>query len=210
MGSGITDGKGPEGYRPAPVDAACRREALLEVGLFDEGLEAGSDVDLSRRLKAAGYRLLLRKDVTCRHYWRDDLKGYLRQQYNYAYYRAELTRRFGKPHDQVTGLGMILRVPFTLALLLGACLGSLVSPLALLLLLLLPLLHLPQAFSLLLSRRDACVLLLPLPLLFTLRDLCWVWAAVVWGVRRVAWAGLPWRKPAPSPADAAPAPKDKS
>ncbi|MEA3253755.1 MAG: glycosyltransferase [Chloroflexota bacterium] len=163
------------------MNTACRREALLEVGLANEGLMAGYDVDLSRKLRAAGYRLLLRKNVTCRHYWKDDLRGYLWQQHNYAYHRMELARRFGRPHDQVTGLGMILQVPLTVALLLGACLGSLVSPLAPLLLLLLPLIHLPKTFSLLIGRKDACVLLLPL--LFTIRNLCWVWAAVGWGIR---------------------------
>jgi len=58
------------------MNTAYRREILLEVGLLDEELGAGYDVDLSRRLKAAGYHLILRKDVACRHYWRDDLKCY--------------------------------------------------------------------------------------------------------------------------------------
>jgi len=165
------------------MNTAYRRSVLLEVGLLNEDLEAGYDVDLSRRLKAAGYRLLLRKDVTCRHYWKDNLKGYLRQQYIYAYYRMELARRFRKPHDQVTGLGMVLQVPLTIALLLASCLGSLASPLAPLLLLLLPFIHLPQTASLLRRRKDACVLMLPL--LFAIRDLCWVWAAMSWGIRRV-------------------------
>jgi len=165
------------------TNTACRRETLLEVGLLNEELKAGYDVDLSRRLKSAGYRLILRKDVRCRHYWRDDLKGYLRQQYNYAYYRMELARRSGKSSDEVTGLGMILQVPLTITLLLAACLGSLASPWTLLLLLLLPFVHLPQTFRLLISKRDACVLLLPL--LFTIRNLCWVWAAMSWGIRYV-------------------------
>lgn len=165
------------------VSIACRRQTLLKVGLLNEELLAGYDVDLSRRLKAAGYRIIRRNDVTCRHYWRDDLRGYLRQQYNYAYYRMELARRFRKPYDQVTGLGMILQVPFTIALLLVACLSSLTSPLAPLLLLLLPFIHLPKTFSLLISKKDPCVLLLPL--LFAIRNLCWVWAALGWGIRRV-------------------------
>ena len=162
------------------TNTAYRRAALFEIGLLDEKLKVGYDVDLSRRLKASGYHLLLRKDVTCRHYWKDNLKDYLRQQYNYAYYRMELTRRFRKPHDQVTGLGMVLQVPLTIALILASCLGSLASPLAPLLLLLLPFIHLPQTASLLHRKKDARVLMLPL--LFTIRDLCWVWAAMRWGI----------------------------
>ena len=170
------------------TNTACRRAVLFEVGLLNEELKAGYDVDLSRRLKAAGYRLLLRKDATCRHYWKDNLKDYLWQQYNYAYYRMELARRFRKPHDRVTGLGMILQVPLTLALLLASCLGSLASPLAPLLLLLLPFIHLPQTISLLRRRKDTSVLMLPL--LFTIRDLCWVWAAISWGISRITRLGV--------------------
>ena len=165
------------------TNTAYRREVLLGVGLLNEELMAGYDVDLSRRLKAAGWRLILRNDAVCRHYWKDSLKAYLRQQYNYAYYRMELARRFRKPHNQVTGLGMILQVPFTMVLILASCLGSLASPLAPSLLLLLPLIQLPKAFSLLISKRDACILLLPL--FFTLRNLCWVWAVMNWGIKRV-------------------------
>lgn len=165
------------------MNAACRRNALLEVGLFNKKLHAGQDVDLSRRLKAAGYRLILRKDVKCRHYWRDNLKGYLRQQYNYAYYRMELARRFRKPHDQITGLGMILQVPLTMLVLLFATFGGLAFPWAPLALFSLPLIHLPETIVLLSRRKDTCILLLPL--LFTMRNLCWVWAAMSWGIRRV-------------------------
>ena len=181
------------------TNAACRRAALFEVGLLNEELKVGYDVDLSRRLKAAGYHLLLRKDVTCRHYWKDNLKDYLGQQYNYAYYRMELARRFRKPHDRVTGLGMILQVPLTLTLLLASCLGSLASPLAPLLLLLLPLTHLPRTVSFLRRRKDSCVLMLPL--LFTIRDLCWVWAAMSWGLSLVTRLGVPRPEPVRLPGE---------
>lgn len=166
------------------MNTAYRRSVLLEIGPLNKGPKAGYDVDLSRRLKAAGYRLILRKDVRCRHYWRDDLKGYLQQQYNYAYYRMELVQQLKRPHDQITGLGMILQVPLTIALLLASCLGSMASPLAPLLLLSLPLIHLPQTFNLLRRRKYAPLLLLPL--LFTIRNLCWVCGAIGWGIKRVA------------------------
>ncbi len=165
------------------MNVACRRNVLLEVGLFDKKLHAGQDVDLSRRLKAAGYRLILRKDVRCRHYWRDDLKGYLRQQYDYAYYRTELAQRFRRPHDQVTSLRMVLQVPLTMLVLLFATFGGLAFPWAPLALFSLPLIHLPETIVLLSRRKDTCILLLPL--LFTMRNLCWVGAAMSWGIRRV-------------------------
>ena len=181
------------------TNAACRRNALLEVGLFNQELHAGQDVDLSRRLKAAGYRLILRKDIKCRHYWKDNLKGYLQQQYNYAYYRMELTRRFRKPHDQVTGLGMVLQVPLTTLVLLFATFGGLAFHWAPLALLSLPLIHLPQTIILLSKRKDICILLLPL--LFTMRNLCWVWAAMSWGIRHVTRVRVFRPKPVRLPGD---------
>ena len=163
------------------ANTAYRRQILLEVGLLNEEMKAGYDADLSRRLKAAGYRLILKKDTRCRHYWKDNLKDYLRQQYNYAYYRMILARKFGKAYDQITGPGMILQLPFTILVVLFAIFGSLVfswAPLALFLMLII---HLPETFSLLYRRKDIRVLLLPL--VFTIRNLCWVWATTVWGIK---------------------------
>jgi len=163
------------------MNTAYRRQVLLEIGMFDEGLKIGYDVDISRRLIARGYRLILNKDAKCTHYWRDDLEGYFKQQYNYAYYRLEITRKFKRSYDQVAGIGMILHVPLTAAVLLSATLGILVSPFILLLLLILPLVHLPETIKLLSEKRGSCVL--ALPFLFTLRNFVWTWAAVVWVLR---------------------------
>jgi cellulose synthase/poly-beta-1,6-N-acetylglucosamine synthase-like glycosyltransferase len=166
------------------MNTAYRRQALLEVGMFDEKMKIAYDVDMSRKLKAAGYRLVLQKDAKCTHFWRDDLKGYVKQQYNYAYYRLDITRKFIKSSDQVAGLGMILHVPFTVLIVLFAVSGWLLSPFAPLALILLLIVHLPETIRLLYQRKNAGVLLLPL--LFTLRNLAWIWAAVVWGVRHVS------------------------
>jgi len=160
------------------MNTAYRRQILLEIGMFDEGLKIAYDVDISRRLIARGYRLVLRKDAKCTHYWRDDVKGYLKQQYNYAYYRLEITRKFKRSYDQVAGIDMILQVPLTAAVLLAATLGSLASPFMPLLLIILPLVHLPETTKLLFGRREACVL--ALPFLFILRNFVWTWAAIVW------------------------------
>lgn len=164
------------------MNTAYRRQTLLEVGMFNEKMKISYDVDISRRLKAAGYSLIIRKDAKCTHYWRDDLRGYLKQQYNYAYYRLEITQKFKRPHDQVAGMGMILHVPFTGLVLLATILGSLTSPFAPLLLVLLPLVHLPETAKLLFRKREACIL--ALPWLFTLRDFTWTWAAAVWVLKQ--------------------------
>ena len=165
------------------MNTAYRRQALSKVGMFDEQLRISYDGDISRRLTAAGYRLVLRKDATCRHYWRDDLRGFLRQQYNYAYYHLEQTRKFGNPQDKMVNWWMIIQVPLTLLILAGATLGILASPFAVLGLVLLPLIHIPEAITLLVKKKDICSLALPLQ--FTLRNLAWARAAVVWSMRYI-------------------------
>jgi len=165
------------------MNTAYRRQALNKVGMFDEQLTISYDGDMSRRLIAAGYYLILRKDATCRHYWRDSLRGFLRQQYKYAYYRLEQTRKLGKPQDKMVNWWMITQVPLTLLILVGSILGILASPFALLGLILLPLIHIPEAITLLFKKKDISSLALPLQ--FTLRNLVWVQAAVVWSVRYI-------------------------
>ena len=164
------------------MNTAYRRQDLIKLGMFDEKLCISYDGDISRRLIAAGYRLVLRKDATCRHYWRDDLRGFLRQQYKYAYYRLEQTRKWGKPQDKIVNWWMIIQVPLTLLILVGSTLGTLASPFALLGLVLLPLIHIPEAITLLFMKKDICTLALPLQ--FTARNIVWAWSTVVWGVRR--------------------------
>ena len=165
------------------MNTAYCRQALSKVGMFDEQLKISYDGDISRRLTAAGYRLVLSKDATCRHYWRDDLRGFFRQQYKYAYYRLEQTKKFGKPRDKVVNWWMIIQVPLTFLILAGSILGILASPFALLGLVLLPLMHIPETITLLFKKKDICSLALPLQ--FTLRNLVWAQAAVVWGVRYI-------------------------
>ena len=162
------------------MNTAYRRQVLLDIGLFDAEMKIAYDADISRRLKAAGYNLVFKKEAKCTHYWRDDLRDFLRQQYKYAYYHLEQIRKFGKPKNQMVNWWMITQVPLTLLILAGATLGILASPLALLGLALLPLMHLPEAIMLLFKKKDICSLVLPLQ--FTLRNLVWVQASVVWGM----------------------------
>ena len=49
------------------MNCASRRAVLLEVGLFDERLWRGQDVDLARRIHAAGYRLVYCPTALVRH-----------------------------------------------------------------------------------------------------------------------------------------------
>jgi cellulose synthase/poly-beta-1,6-N-acetylglucosamine synthase-like glycosyltransferase len=165
------------------ANTAYRRDSIIKIGLLNEELQAGYDVDLSRKLKAAGYRLLLRHDVRCGHYWKDTLADYLRQQYNYAYFRINITFRSGPAHDDVTGPGMVAQVPFTFFVLLLSIFGSLVFPWAWFTLFILLFIHFPETVTLIYEKRNPRILLLPL--IFTLRDLCWAGAAVIWSFSNV-------------------------
>ena len=104
---------------PVSVNHVCtgttayRRDALLEVGLFDESLGYGYDNDLSYRLKAAGWRLYLCRAARSVHAWPEDLAGYWRQQYGQGYGRLDLVakHRGRLAGDDVSGPLMMLHAP---------------------------------------------------------------------------------------------------
>ncbi len=176
--------------RPWYVDAmggantAYRRGVIIEVGMLNEEMKIGADHDIAHRLHAAGYLLILSKEAKCYHYWREDLRGYLKQQYGYAYARLILAGKSGEVYNKVSTLGMVLQVPITLTIILGAVLGSiLVSPLVLTALILIPAIHLPDTLLLLSRKKDWRILVLPI--LFTLRNLTWLFAAFVWGLNQL-------------------------
>jgi succinoglycan biosynthesis protein ExoA len=90
-----------------------RRQALLEVGLFDETLGYGYDNDLSYRLTHAGHRLAFRGDALSTHYWREGLLNYARQQYGFGYGRLDLVAKHRRrlAGDDVSRLTMMLHGP---------------------------------------------------------------------------------------------------
>jgi glycosyltransferase involved in cell wall biosynthesis len=98
-----------------------RAAALHAVGLFDEALGYGYDNDISYRLRDCSYRLVLCRDARSFHLWRDDVAGYLRQQYGFGYGRLDLvakhTGRFAG--DRVSPLPMMMH-PLVMALALTA------------------------------------------------------------------------------------------
>jgi len=72
------------GARGAPcwVDTVpyfcCRRELFDEVGLFNEQLARGQDMEFSRRLLSAGKRTLLVPDIVSYYHARSDLKSFVK------------------------------------------------------------------------------------------------------------------------------------
>jgi GT2 family glycosyltransferase len=171
-------------------NSAYRAAALRRVGPFDESLGYGYDNDMSYRLTASGYRLVLCRDARSVHCWPDGPAAYLRRQYGMGYGRLDLVAKHRRRivGDDISGLRMILHVPFVvLALLGGAAAAALAAA------------GLPWgpsaalaggATALLLVERsaagvDAAVAFrdsagLAFPMVHVARDLAWAAALVVW------------------------------
>jgi GT2 family glycosyltransferase len=70
------------------VNASYKRTALQSVGLQDEALFRGEDVDFNWRFKKLGYEIYYHPDIKVFHHHRPDLKGFINQFFMYgrAYY----------------------------------------------------------------------------------------------------------------------------
>lgn len=94
------------GSRVPYVPTAClavRREALSEVGGFDEGLRFGEDVDLVWRLHEAGWSVRYEPAASVVHPPRATLSAWLRQRFDYGRSAAPLATRHG---DDVAPLSL--------------------------------------------------------------------------------------------------------
>src|SRR5262245_50300824 len=190
----------------AETDHACtgnsayRKEALQQVGLFDETLGYGYDNDMSYRLRAAGYRLAFCSHARSMHRWRDDLAGYLWQQYGFGYGRIDLVAKH--PHrfagDRVSPSMMMLH-PVAMLLGLSCFVSAAVAafggpfasrPFAVAGVSIIAALAFERAWSGLrawMRFRDRAALLFPV--FHLARDAAWVAGIVVWSWRRVTGNG---------------------
>lgn len=176
-----------------------RLEALRQVGLLDETLGYGYDNDLSYRLTAAGYRLVIRRQATSVHRWRDGWISYLTQQYGFGYGRIDLVARHrGRVRGDAVSPPMMMAHPVLMAAVLGAlsCAGVCwlsarpALPWALGAATLLGLLVVERGVAGVAAARrwhDPAALLFPV--VHVLRDLAWVAAMGRWLVRRIV--GVP-------------------
>lgn len=71
----------------------CRRQALDDVGWFDEELTVGEDVDLVRRLEARGWDTRYEPSVLVHHDSRTSIGGFVRQRFSYGTSAALLDER---------------------------------------------------------------------------------------------------------------------
>ena len=76
---------------------ASRRAVLLEVGLFDESLLRGQDVDLAWRIRDAGYRFHYEPSAIVRHRNERTIAGLMHEGFVHGRNNARLLRKRGQP-----------------------------------------------------------------------------------------------------------------
>jgi hypothetical protein len=176
-------------------NAAYRAGALRAVGLFDETFGYGYDNDLSYRLRAAGYRLLLCRGARSVHRWREGWLGYLGQQYGFGYGRIDLVAKHpGRiAGDSVSPPGMMshpLLMTLAIANLLIALAAALAHgpwrPFAMAAATLVTGLALERlAAGISAARRFRTATPLIFPVLHLARDVAWSAAIAMWAARRI-------------------------
>ncbi|KUK17744.1 glycosyltransferase [Thermococcus sibiricus] len=77
------------------MNMLIKKEVLKRVP-FDESLKVGYDADFGHRVTQAGYKMFFEPKAYVYHYHRSTLKGYIKQQINYARFLVKFY--FKKPH----------------------------------------------------------------------------------------------------------------
>ena len=177
-----------------------RLDAIRRVGGLDETLGYGYDNDLSYRLIAAGYHLVIRHEAASVHRWRDGVASYLTQQYGFGYGRLDLVARHrNRVGGDAVSPPMMMAHPVLMATALSALLcagvcGLLsrpVAPWSLAAAGLIGLLFVERAVAgIVATRRSGDPAALLFPVVHLLRDVAWVAAIARWLSRRVAGAPL--------------------
>jgi GT2 family glycosyltransferase len=185
-------------------NSVYRKAALEAVGGFDEAFGYGYDNDMSYRLRAAGHRLIFRRDARSTHHWRASLGGYCRQQYGLGYGRLQLVARHPRrlAGDAVSPASMMLHPVLMCVVTASAVLAALAAAagdarwpvVAAFSGVILIALALERCWSgIVQARRCRDAAALTFPFFHLLRDVVWVGAIVVWLGRRLVGAS-------PSPA----------
>jgi succinoglycan biosynthesis protein ExoA len=95
LGGGAYHGGAEEGPAESAYLGVMQRSALLDVGLYDEGLKRAEDWELNRRLRQAGYVVWLDPALRVAYWPRDTWQKLARQFVATGIWRGELVRRLG-------------------------------------------------------------------------------------------------------------------
>lgn len=176
-------------------NTAYRRSALEKVGLFDTSFIYAYDNDMSYRLLKKGYLLVFKKDAFCDHYWKSNIKSYIRQQFWSGYGRMQVIQKHKGYFlgDTMSGARMILQVPATLFSIAFIITGGVVyffnrQPylltigIALLAIILID--RLIFTMSIIKKQNDFFVIILPF--VHLLRNIVWCWALLKWSFNQLS------------------------
>jgi len=95
LGGGAYHGGASEGPAESAYLGIMRREPLMAVGLYDEGLKRGEDWELNLRLREAGHVVWLNPALRVAYWPRDTWNKLARQFTATGIWRGELVRRLG-------------------------------------------------------------------------------------------------------------------
>ena len=98
-----------------------RKSVLDKIGLFDPEFRYGQDNEMSYRIIAAGYKLILSQKTFCLHFWPESFTGFMKQRMHGALARAMLIKKYPKrlTGDKVSSLRYFLELPLGLVFLLS-------------------------------------------------------------------------------------------
>ena len=165
-----------------------KREAVLDVGGFDESVKANQDMIFGYRLTEKGYKIRFDPSASIKHYHRSNFAEYFLQQYRYALdipavYIKHRKYAFG---DHLTDFWMNSQ-PFIFVGLIIFLMGYAVLPSLFWIMLILSGVLLTQyiwgTLEILLHARNKLALLLPV--IFFVRTFAWTLGGVKYCLRRV-------------------------
>lgn len=110
---------GPEGEAETVYLGCFRRESLLRVGLFDEGIKRGQDWELNRRLRDTGGSVWFTPKLKVLYRPRPSLSRLARQMLSTGLWRGELARRY----PAANGVRYFVPPAMVIAVALGLLLG---------------------------------------------------------------------------------------
>lgn len=98
-----------------------RKPVLDKIGLFDPEFRYGQDNEVSYRIIAAGYQLILSKKTFCLHFWPESFMGFMKQRMHGALGRAMLIKKYPErlTGDKVSSLRYFLELPLGSVFLLS-------------------------------------------------------------------------------------------
>lgn len=95
-----------------------KKEVFDKIGYYDESLiNAALDSELNGRIIENEYKLVFRKDIKVKHFWKTNLFSYLKRNFFYSFYRPFQKSLLLYPTDRMIIFEMILILLFILSFL---------------------------------------------------------------------------------------------